>query len=349
MGKANFVIVKTPPYQSGILMRLLSMLAFSMRVIVVGASEGRNPPRVVIGSTVHPLAAFAGWLLALYHRSEFVYEVRDLWPGTLVDLSVAKRNGPADIFLRLLNNFLARRAKAVISPLAGVGEFFREQGIARPFAWLPNGVDIGIKTPASRGPKTAKSFVFGYLGSTARIYDWEGVARAIAMASQKLPEYELSLHLIGAGTEKVSFRNHLACHGIEKSLVDVGPQKEDDLAEYLARVDALILPHLNLPIFRYGTSPVKISHYLRAGKPLIYSDADKTKWLDEFGVGFSANWQDTQTTSEIMVDVVRLSDSEILQIAKNAKQAAYLLSWKRIGEELSDFLSWSVLGEIRER
>jgi glycosyltransferase involved in cell wall biosynthesis len=325
------------------------MVAFSIRVIVVGASESRNPPRVVIGSTVHPAAAFAGWILAVYHRSEFVYEVRDLWPSTLIDLSVVKRNGAADIFLQLLNKFLARRAKAVISPLAGVGDFFREQGIKRPFAWLPNGVDIEIKAPAIRGPKTTKSFAFGYLGSLARIYDWEGVARAIALASQKLPEYELSFHLIGGGTEMVTFRNHLASNGIEKCLINVGPQNEDDLAEYLSRVDALVLPHLNLPVFRYGTSPVKISHYLRAGKPLIYSDADKTRWLDDFGVGFSVNWQDTQTTAEVMVDVVRLSDSELLQIRYNAEQAANLLSWKTIGERLSDFLSWTLLEEIRER
>lgn len=49
-------------------------------------------PDVVIGSSVHPFAAVAGALLARRYKVPFIFEVRDLWPQTLVDMgSLARR------------------------------------------------------------------------------------------------------------------------------------------------------------------------------------------------------------------------------------------------------------------
>lgn len=344
IGLAKGLIIKTVPYRSGELMRVVSMIAFGWRTLRAGIREKGSKPRVIIGSTVHPLAALTGWVLSRFHRAIFVYEVRDLWPETLVDLGVLREQGLADRALGSINLFLARRAKAIISPLSGVGRFYAERGVVRPFAWLPNGVDSNKTYPTTLSRAESKTrFVLGYVGSTARIYAWEGVAKAFAEASASLREFRLELHLIGSGSETQFLKHLLTRFGLADRLTDFGPQKEADIADLLFNVDALILPHRNLPTFQYGTSPVKLSHYINARKPILYSSADETNWLGDLNLGFSTDWENPDASAGAIKRMTRLVESERIEISKNATRASAQLSWEKIGRDLSDFLLTNVI------
>ena len=80
----RFVWLWTIPYYGNTWRRMANMLSYA--VIVCVAQAGRPAPDVVVGSTVHPFAALAGWLIARLRGARFIYEVRDLWPQTLIDL-----------------------------------------------------------------------------------------------------------------------------------------------------------------------------------------------------------------------------------------------------------------------
>ena len=80
-------------------------------VIVCVAQAGRPAPDVVVGSTVHPFAALAGWLVAKLRGARFIYEVRDLWPQTLIHLGAIAEGSLAARGLAMIEAFLfvARR------------------------------------------------------------------------------------------------------------------------------------------------------------------------------------------------------------------------------------------------
>ena len=90
--------------------------------------EGLPRPDVVVGSSLHPLAAWAGARLAVRHRVPFVYEFRDLWPHTLIAMGRISENGPAARGLRGLERHLGRRAARTFSPLPGGERHVRELG-----------------------------------------------------------------------------------------------------------------------------------------------------------------------------------------------------------------------------
>jgi len=86
----SFLWVKTPPYKGNGGGRMLNMLAYAFRVCLPSTTRELARPDVVVGSSVHPFAAVSGAWLAKRHRVPFVFEVRDLWPQTLVDLGRLK-------------------------------------------------------------------------------------------------------------------------------------------------------------------------------------------------------------------------------------------------------------------
>lgn len=111
----QFVWLRTSPYHGNTWRRQLNMLSFVVVFLVVQTRSLR--PDVVIGSTVHPFAAFAAWLAARLRGATFVFEIRDLWPQTLIDLGAMRPGSPGERLLRTLESFLVRRAAAVVTLL----------------------------------------------------------------------------------------------------------------------------------------------------------------------------------------------------------------------------------------
>src|SRR5512138_659793 len=84
-GEASFLWLKTPTYKGNSARRLLNIFFYTVQTLLPYTKKLPSP-HVVIGSSVHPFAAWAGAMLAKRHGTPFIFEVRDLWPQSLVDI-----------------------------------------------------------------------------------------------------------------------------------------------------------------------------------------------------------------------------------------------------------------------
>lgn len=85
-----FLWLRTPVYKGNGAGRLKNILAYTWSVLQPNATKELPRPDVIVGSSVHPFAAVAGALLARRLSVPFIFEVRDLWPQTLIDLGVCE-------------------------------------------------------------------------------------------------------------------------------------------------------------------------------------------------------------------------------------------------------------------
>ena len=108
-----FLWVRTSRYSGNGLARIRNMLQYGIRVLLRSTTRELPPPDVIVGSSVHPLAALAGHILARRYRVPFVFEIRDLWPETLIQMGRIRRNGPVAAALRLVESRLCRVSAAV--------------------------------------------------------------------------------------------------------------------------------------------------------------------------------------------------------------------------------------------
>jgi len=137
----KFVWLETSPYQGNDWRRVLNMLSYGFSLLRY--NKNFKKPDVIIGSSMHPIAPLAGWWLAKRYRARFIFEVRDLWPQTAVDMGAMKRNGVMARLLYAWEKFMYQKAEKIIVLLPNAGEYITGRGI-RPekIVWIPNGVDL---------------------------------------------------------------------------------------------------------------------------------------------------------------------------------------------------------------
>ncbi len=277
----RFVWLRTTPYHGNDWRRQVNMLSFLVVFLVVQVRERR--PHVVIGSTVHPFAAFGGWLASRLRRARFVFEVRDLWPQTLVDLGALRVGSPGERVLRALEAFLVRRASTVITLLPGMRDYLDEQSLPTDhLVYIPNGADLATFTAAEEPGEVPEAvtacldavhrfrsegrFVIGYLGAFGRVNRADLIAEAASIAETRLPG-RVGVVLVGEGPERPAVER--AAAGAPAAVLMPIPRQAVPLV--LRELDATVVHTTYTPVYRYGISFNKLFEYMAAARPVVFA------------------------------------------------------------------------------
>ena len=139
----SFLWIKTPKYSGNGIGRILNMLVFTFRVILPSTTKNLNKPDVVMGSSVHLFTALAAALIANRFRVPFIFEVRDLWPQTLIDMGRIREGSFIVWILRWIEKWLYRQAERIIVLLPYAWKYIVPLGFSKEkIIWIPNGVNL---------------------------------------------------------------------------------------------------------------------------------------------------------------------------------------------------------------
>ncbi len=89
----RFVWVRTPPYAGNNYRRVANMLSYAGRTVLIQCRFSR--PDVIVGSSVHMAAVAAAYVIGRVRGVPFVFEVRDIWPQTLIDMGATAEGQPS--------------------------------------------------------------------------------------------------------------------------------------------------------------------------------------------------------------------------------------------------------------
>lgn len=274
----RFVWLRTVPYDRNGPRRVLNILSYTAGVLLAQWRFAR--PDVVVGSSVHPGAAVAGYLIARARRVPFVFEVRDLWPQALIDMGVLPGRSLAARLLRLLERFLYRRARVVISLLPRAAGYITRAGIpAEKIIYIPNGfapAPPGAGVPSPPLPavlagiekrRQAGCLVAGYTGA-------HGLANGLPSlleAARRLRDREvgdIALVFVGEGPAKPECERLASGHGLTN--VDFYPPvAKREVPAVLRTLDVTLFPLRDESVARYGLSSNKLFDYLASGRPVL--------------------------------------------------------------------------------
>jgi glycosyltransferase involved in cell wall biosynthesis len=244
-------------------------------------------PDVVVGSCVHPLAVAAAAVIGAVRRVPFVFEVRDLWPQTLIDMGALPERGPAARLLRAAERFLYHRSRLVISLLPGAAEYITAAGVPKEkIIYIPNGIarlpaagpDPGPATRAITGQigrlrEAGAEIVAGYLGSHGAANGVDVLVRAAAVLRDR-GIGGIALVLVGDGPDKQRCEQLAAGLGLgDSNVLFIPPVPKRAVPELLQALDVTLFPLRDVPVFRYGLSSNKLFDYLASGRPVICASA----------------------------------------------------------------------------
>lgn len=264
-----FLWVRTPQYEGNGGGRMGNMLTYAARMLLPSVTKGLERPDVIVGSSVHPFAAWSGAILAKRLRVPFVFEVRDLWPQTLVDLGRLREESLITKVLRKLEKWLYDRADRIVVLLPQADEYIGPLGVPkRKIVWVPNGVELdGYPEPAQ--PLIHSGFTLMYFGAHGQANGLDCVLRAMAELQKRPDMGHVRLRMIGDGPLKPSLlklAEELQLRNVE--FADPVPKRE--IPGVAAEADAFVFNLIDAPVFKYGISSNKLFDFLAGARPIIF-------------------------------------------------------------------------------
>lgn len=275
---ARFLWLRAKPYVGNGPRRVLSMLDFSIWVIIrcwFPERAGIPRPSVIVGSSPHLFAALAGWILAKRHGVPFVLEVRDLWPKSLESLLGLKRRHPLLILMGAAEKFLYRRSSLIIGLIEGIAVHVSSRAGSRAaqVVWIPNGVDLRC-VPDELPIRDSRDFTLIYAGAHGvpnSLHTVLEAARLLQESGDTTPNGgTFRFEFFGDGVCKSELMSYAHRHDLP-SVVFYDPVPKSEVFGVLCEADAFLLPGLSASnLYEFGVSPNKLFDYFAVGRPVLF-------------------------------------------------------------------------------
>ncbi|MBC7596933.1 MAG: glycosyltransferase family 4 protein [Kineosporiaceae bacterium] len=304
-GNVSWHWIKSPNYTSGGLSRLVNMLVFTARLLVPRTTRSLSSPSMVLGSTVHPLAAWAALRLARRHRVPFIFEVRDLWPETLIDMGALARDGLPARLLRRLERHLYRNAELIITTMPEAHTYITTFGVDREkIVWISNGTDVDSYklTP----PPMNVPFRFLYCGTHGTANDLEQIILGFHNAQNASGPGAMFLELVGNGPSKPALIELVDSLGLHESVLFSDAVLKSELPQMMEKADAVVLSMLPLKLYRFGISMNKLFDYLASARPVLLTGNPVNNVVRDANAGV---WRRTNSASDISDGMTEMFES----------------------------------------
>lgn len=294
--------LRTENYSGNGLGRIRSMFEFTLMVLRKRSLSGLTPPDIVVGSTVHPLAAWAAKILARRFDVPFIFEIRDLWPQTLIDMGKLRQNGLPARLMRLLESHLCKAAERIVVLMPLASDYLEPRGVPRDkVVWVSNGTDI-----ADFGHTTAPTtlpFVFMYIGSLGSANGVEAIIDGFAKfrATTSMPS---RLIVIGDGPQRDALQTRATKLSIGSEVSFNGPIPKSEVPRFASQAHALVLNVLDLKLYRYGISLNKLFDYMAAARPIIIASNASNNPVRDSNGGVTVAADDGSEIAQAMAEVV---------------------------------------------
>ena len=255
----------------GFTKRVLNFLSFFLSSFILAALKtGRTD--VVIGTSPQFFCAVSAFLLSRIKRVPFVFEVRDIWPQSAVELG-ALSNPLIIRALRAIELFLYRRAALIVAVADSTRQYLLDKGMAAgKIAVIPNGIDAKFLMAAA-APREVRAelglegkFMVSYIGTHGMSHALETVLSAAQVLGS-----DDSIHFlfVGEGAEKEKLER-LAGELQLRNVTFLGQQPRETLLAFYRASDVSLVPLKKLPIFT-KVLPSKLFELMGAGCAIVCS------------------------------------------------------------------------------
>jgi glycosyltransferase involved in cell wall biosynthesis len=267
IGGVRFCWLPTTTYSANGARRVWGMLRFSLAAIGAPRRAGLPRPNVVLGSNPHLFAALAAERIARAHGVPFIFEIRDIWPATLVDVGGMSPHHPLVLLFRRIENHLNHSASRIaVVPPSGA-DYLAGRGVPRErVVWVPNGVDTDLY-PTSAPLPTRDVFDVVYAGNHGIANDLATVVEAARILAERGSRVRFRLY--GDGPTKPGLARRSAELGLTNIRFEA-PVPKTQVPSVLADADAGLLILRDSTLFRFGVSPNKVFDYMAAARPIVF-------------------------------------------------------------------------------
>jgi colanic acid biosynthesis glycosyl transferase WcaI len=287
MDGIRVVRVKTFIAQNeGVMLRTLDYLSFMIAGFLAGLWQVR--PDMVVATSPQFFTTVGGWALSRVRRLPFVFELRDLWPASILAVGAMREN----VVLRWLEHlelFLYHASVKVIALTESFKINLVERGIhADKVEVIINGVDLTRYTPRPPDTDLRKRlglegcFVVGYVGTHGMAHALDNVLEAAELL-RDTPT--IRFLFVGAGAARAALVQEANKRRLD-NVIFVPAQPKGRILAYWSICDLALVSLKNTPLFT-TVIPSKIFEAMGMGCALLLvaPDGEASRIIRGTGAG----------------------------------------------------------------
>ncbi|MDN2657999.1 glycosyltransferase family 4 protein [Cobetia sp. 14N.309.X.WAT.E.A4] len=318
----------------GFLKRTLDYISFMCSGFVGGLFQKK--PDIIVASSPQFFAAVGGWLLSVVRRKPFIFELRDLWPASIVAVGAMKDSRMIRMLERL-ELFLYRRARRIVAVTHAFKKDLIQRGIeGDKIDVVLNGVDLRQYSPVSpdcnlqHQYNIQDKFVVGYLGTHGMAHALDKVLDTAVYLRHR---EDIVFLFVGAGAAKTEIESKARDLNLQ-NVRFIPRQTKDVMPSYWSLCDLALIPLRDTPVFE-SVIPSKMFECMAMGIPVLMAlpEGEATGILRESGAGICVPPEDPITMAKA-IEQLQADTERRAAIRECALKAAQIYSRDRQAEKM---------------
>ena len=286
--------VKTSP-RKGLINRILFYLSF-MLTSIIGGMKLKGKYDVVFATSPPLFVGLSGYAISKLKKIRFVFEVRDLWPESIVALEEVK-NKTAIWLLEKIEGFCYKNASKVIVVTEGIYDHLTRRGVVKDkLHVIPNGANIEMFT-YTHGNESVKQEL-GHAGKFLVLYSGllglaQGIETLVETVVLFRDDERVLFVFMGDGPLKRKVQTLQTSYSL-KNLLILDETAREGVVKYCAAADCCLVPLKKAEVFRTAL-PSKMFEAWASGRPVILSvDGEAREHLEKAEAGIWVEPEDSK-------------------------------------------------------
>ena len=269
----DFWWIKTIQYKgSRSFSRILSWLHFEYRLLRMPKTNLVKPD-VIIVSSLSLLTIVNGFILRRKFRCKLIFEVRDIWPLTIIEIGKYSKFNPFIIVLGLIEKWGYKYSDKIVGTMPNLQAHVEATlGYKKDVECIPMGVDensLKINTSIDEGYKKKyfcnDSFTVAYAGTIGTNNSLDTFFKCAELLKKN---NDIHFLVIGDGRLKSYFKEKYESYS---NITFVPPVQKNDVQSVLTNCDLLYFSASQSKTWEFGQSLNKLIDYMLAAKPIVAS------------------------------------------------------------------------------
>jgi len=339
----QFVWINMPEYSGAHdKKRILNWFLFTWKTLRLPKIISGNPD-IILASSPSLLTFLSAKKLANKFKAKLAFEVRDIWPLTLIEIGGYSTKHLFIRFLQWVEDKAYKDADVVISNLPNAVEHMTARGMNRDkFNWIANGLDIGEVANSQPLPRSIldsfpkDKLIIGYLGTLGEV---NALEYFIESAKIKKDDNSIAWVLVGDGKEKKNLKKKVK--NLELSNVFfIDPIAKNQVQSILTLFDICYIGWRNKSIYRFGIAAQKIPEYMYSGKPVIHSFSGYSDVIQKSNSGITVPAEDPIEVVRALEALINMGKEKRGVLGKNGyKYVLEHYDYSNLAKKLSEILS----------
>lgn len=302
--------------------RIISWVYYIFLLFFIPVRKYKKPDIIVLSSTsVFPI--IPAIFYKLIFKTKLIFEVRDPWPRTLIEIGGYSRYNPLILLMEIAERLSYLFSDHIVGTMPNLGVHIARKKKNFQFTCIPQGIDLDFYAKDLKEldaqfvekyiPKD--KFIVGYAGTIGL----SNALETVIEAAKILKEINSNIHFVLLGDGKTKDELMGLAQGTDN--ITFAPRvAKNYVNSFLEKCDVLYDSVMAIPLYEVGLSRNKWMDYMYAGKPIIASYTGYLSLINEAHSGEIVPAGDTKLLVDKIQEYSQKPNSELIQMGMRARE-----------------------------